>query len=111
MASFVATIRFTEQGIQAVHETTRRTAAFKGAAKKLGLKVTEAYWCLGSYDGLLAVRSARCRDSYVRHAVAERSRQCADANRPGIHGFSDGKDPQEIGESLKLSALVMASRQ
>jgi uncharacterized protein with GYD domain len=53
MASFVATIRFTEQGIQAVHETTKRAAAFKGAAKKLGVKVTEVYWCLGPYDGLL----------------------------------------------------------
>lgn len=53
MASFVATLRFTEQGLQGVRETTRRAAAFKAAAKKLGVKVTEILWCLGPYDGLL----------------------------------------------------------
>jgi uncharacterized protein with GYD domain len=53
MATFVATIRFTEQGIKSVHETTRRAAAFKAAAKKLGVKVLDIYWCLGPFDGLL----------------------------------------------------------
>ena len=33
MAMFVATIRFAEQGIQSVRETTKRAAAFKTAAK------------------------------------------------------------------------------
>jgi uncharacterized protein with GYD domain len=50
---FVATIRFTEQGIKSIRETTRRAASFKGAAKKLGIKVLDIYWCLGPFDGLL----------------------------------------------------------
>jgi uncharacterized protein with GYD domain len=53
MARFVATIRFTEQGIKSVRETTRRAASFKAAAKKLGVKVQDIYWCLGPFDGLL----------------------------------------------------------
>jgi uncharacterized protein with GYD domain len=53
MPMFAATIRFTEQGIQSVRETTRRAAAFKTAAKKLGTKVLDVYWCLGPFDGLL----------------------------------------------------------
>ena len=53
MARFVATIRFTEQGIQAIQDTIQRASAFKAAAKKLGVKVVDLYWSLGPFDGLL----------------------------------------------------------
>ena len=54
MATFISTIKFTEQGIKAIGETTKRAAALKAAAKKLGVKVTDIYWTLGAYDGLLS---------------------------------------------------------
>ena len=53
MATFISTIKFTEQGIQNIHESPKRAAAFKSAAKKLGVKVTDIYWTLGSFDGVL----------------------------------------------------------
>lgn len=53
MATFITTFKFTEQGIQNVHESPKRAAAFKSAAKKLGVKVTDIYWTLGSFDGVL----------------------------------------------------------
>ena len=53
MASFVATVRFTPQGLEKIRDTTRRAAAFKTASKKLGIKVIDMYWCLGPFDGLL----------------------------------------------------------
>ena len=53
MATYITTIRFTEQGVKAVRETTKRAAAFKAAARKLGVKVTGVYWTLGPFDGLL----------------------------------------------------------
>ena len=53
MATYLSTINFTEQGIKSIHETTRRAAALKVASKKLGIKVTNIYWTLGAYDGLL----------------------------------------------------------
>ena len=53
MATFVTTLKFTPQGITNSHETTKRAAAFKAAAKKLGVKVTEQLWTLGRFDGLL----------------------------------------------------------
>lgn len=52
MATFVSSIKFTPQGIKAVGETTKRAAAFKAAAKKMGVKVSEMLWTLGPYDGL-----------------------------------------------------------
>ena len=53
MATYVSTIKFTEQGIKAVGETTRRAAAMKTAAQKFGVEVKEIYWTLGVSDGLL----------------------------------------------------------
>lgn len=53
MATFISTIKFTDQGMRSVGETTRRVAAIKTAAKKLGVKISNVYWTVGSYDGVL----------------------------------------------------------
>jgi uncharacterized protein with GYD domain len=53
MATFVTTFKFTDRGIENVGETTKRAAAFKSAAKKMGVKVTGFYWTLGAFDGVL----------------------------------------------------------
>jgi uncharacterized protein with GYD domain len=53
MAAFITTIKFTQQGIKGVGETTKRAAALKAAGKKLGVKVTDIYWTLGDHDGVL----------------------------------------------------------
>jgi uncharacterized protein with GYD domain len=58
MAKFVATVSFTEQGVKSVRETTRRATAFKAAAKQMGVKVLDIYWCLGPFDGLLLFEAA-----------------------------------------------------
>ena len=53
MATFISTFRFTGQGLKAVGDTTKRAAAAKTAAKKLGIKVSDFYWTLGDYDGVM----------------------------------------------------------
>ena len=53
MATFIATIQFTEQGIKAVRDTCNRATAFKAAARKMGAKVSGVYWTLGAFDGLI----------------------------------------------------------
>ena len=53
MATFVATIKFTQQGISGIHETTQRAAALKSAAKKMRAKITNIFWTLGPFDGVL----------------------------------------------------------
>jgi uncharacterized protein with GYD domain len=53
MATFVTTLHFTDRGEEKIQETTKRAAAFKVAAKKLGVKVVGQYWTLGDFDGLL----------------------------------------------------------
>lgn len=53
MATYITTLKFTQQGIQDVGQTTKRAGAFKAAAKKMGVKVKELYWTLGDYDGAI----------------------------------------------------------
>ena len=58
MATFITTIKLTEQGIKAISETTTRAEAFKAVAKKLGVKVTEIYWTMGAFDGAIIFDAA-----------------------------------------------------
>jgi uncharacterized protein with GYD domain len=53
MATFITTFKFTQQGIKAIDETTKRAASLSGAAKKMGVKITDIYWTLGDRDGVL----------------------------------------------------------
>ena len=53
MATFITTIKFTQQGIKAIDDTTKRAAAVKAAGKRLGVKVTDIFWTLGDHDGVL----------------------------------------------------------
>lgn len=55
MATFITTIKFTQQGVKDIDHTTRRAAAFKAAAKRLGVKVQDMYWTLGDHDGLIVL--------------------------------------------------------
>jgi uncharacterized protein with GYD domain len=57
MATYITTIKFTQQGIKDIDHTIRRAAAFKAAAKKLGAKVKETYWTLGDHDGVLILEA------------------------------------------------------
>jgi uncharacterized protein with GYD domain len=58
MATFAATVKFTEKGLKAIGQTTRRAAAFKTAAQKMGVTVLKQYWSLGTYDGLMLLEAA-----------------------------------------------------
>src|SRR5712675_3397205 len=58
MATFISPVKFTEQGLRAISESTKRATAFKAAAKKMGVKVLNIYWTLGPFDGLLVFEAA-----------------------------------------------------
>ena len=53
MATFITTIKFTQQGLKDIDHTIKRSAAIKAAGKKMGCKVTNVYWTLGDHDGVL----------------------------------------------------------
>lgn len=58
MATFITTIKFTQQGIKDIEHTTQRAASVKAAAKKMGIKVKDIYWTLGEHDGFLIFEAA-----------------------------------------------------
>ncbi|MBI1978069.1 MAG: GYD domain-containing protein [Candidatus Omnitrophica bacterium] len=57
MAHYAVLASFTDQGIRAVKDTTKRAKAFREMAKGLGAQVKEIYWTLGSYDVVLTVEA------------------------------------------------------
>src|SRR5438552_1492502 len=58
MATYIVTIKFTEQGMQGIQDTTARAAAFKASAKKFGVRVVNVYWTLGAHDGVLILEAS-----------------------------------------------------
>jgi len=58
MATFITTIKYTPQGLQAIDETTKRAAGMKAFARKLGVKITDIYWTMGDADGVLIYEAA-----------------------------------------------------
>ena len=55
MATFISTLKFTDQGIKAVGETSKRSAAFKSMAEKMGVTIKDIYWTLGAYDSVVVM--------------------------------------------------------
>ncbi len=53
MPTFVTTIKFTERGAEKIRDTTQRAIAFKSKAEEMGAKVTDIFWTLGAFDGLI----------------------------------------------------------
>ena len=53
MATFISTIRFSDQGVKAVGETTKRAKQVSEAAQTMGISVRDIFWTLGDADGLL----------------------------------------------------------
>ena len=50
MATYIALLKFTDQGIRNVKETTKRAASASDAAAKMGVKFTDLFWTLGQHD-------------------------------------------------------------
>src|SRR5436190_19192160 len=50
MAMYISLIQFTEQGIRNVKDTVKRGDAAIGEAEKMGMKIIEEFWTIGTYD-------------------------------------------------------------
>jgi uncharacterized protein with GYD domain len=57
MATYISTVTFTQQGLRGIGETTKRAAALKSAAKKMGTKITDIFWTMGDHDGVLIIEA------------------------------------------------------
>jgi len=55
MAMYVSLIQFTEQGIRNIKKTIKRGDAAMAEAEKMGVKVVEEFWTMGTYDVVVVV--------------------------------------------------------
>lgn len=52
MASYIALVNFTDQGVRHIRQTTERAKALMNAAANLGVRIKEIYWTLGAFDAV-----------------------------------------------------------
>ncbi len=57
MATFVALLNFTDQGVRAVQASTRRAAANRALAEAVGVTVKDIYWTMGRYDVVMILEA------------------------------------------------------
>jgi uncharacterized protein with GYD domain len=57
MATYIALINFTDQGIRQIRQTTERAKTLVNAASNLGVKIKDIYWTMGAYDAVVTVEA------------------------------------------------------
>lgn len=57
MPQYVLLTNWTDQGIRAAKDTVKRVAAARQAFEKLGARIKDFYWTLGSYDCVVVVEA------------------------------------------------------
>jgi uncharacterized protein with GYD domain len=50
MATYISLVQFTDKGIQAAKDTTRRVADWAANVQAKGVNIKQMYWTLGQYD-------------------------------------------------------------
>jgi len=57
MATFIALIDYTEQGVRSIQESPQRATVFVEQAKQMGVTVKDLYWTYGGHDGVLILEA------------------------------------------------------
>ncbi|NUO85951.1 MAG: GYD domain-containing protein [Cupriavidus sp.] len=57
MTRYIVLASFTDQGIRAIKDTTRRAAAVREMGARFGVQMKDIYWTLGKYDIVLTVEA------------------------------------------------------
>jgi uncharacterized protein with GYD domain len=100
MANYVSLVQFTEQGIRAAKDTTKRAEAVKAQAAKMGVKVTDILWTLGAYDSVL-IAEAPDDETMAAYAVSV----ALSAPRKSIR-FSPRSSDKPARLSLDITAVI-----
>ena len=58
MATYIALVDFTTDGVSNIQYTTQRSQDFVDQVKELGVEVKDVYWTMGAHDGVLIFEAA-----------------------------------------------------
>ena len=50
MPTYISLVQFTDKGIQAAKDTTKRVADWAAKVQPMGVSIKQMYWTLGEYD-------------------------------------------------------------
>lgn len=103
MATYIALVNFTDQGIRHIRQTTERAKGLMNAAANLGIKIKDIYWTLGAFD---AVFTAEAPDDETMTAFAASMGSLGNIRTQTMRAFS----AQEMNQILaKLPTMDVAS--
>ena len=94
MAKYIALASFTDQGIRNVKETVKRADAVREAARKYGCEMSQIYWTLGAYDGVLII-SADTEEKAL-HCLAQLASE-GNVRTETMQAFNDKGFDQIVG--------------
>ena len=57
MATFIALLDYTDDGIRNIKDSPHRADQFNEMAERAGARVVAQYWTIGSHDGVLIVEA------------------------------------------------------
>src|SRR5438046_5028703 len=58
MATYIALVNFTDQGVRQIRQTTERAKGLVNAAANLGIKIKDIYWTMGAFDAVFFADAA-----------------------------------------------------
>ena len=58
MATYISLVQFTDKGMQAAKQTTRRIADWAAKVQSIGVSIKQMYWTLGQYDQVCVFEAA-----------------------------------------------------
>ena len=96
MATYIALMNFTGQGIRNVKDSAKRAEAFKEAAKKLGVTVKDIYWTLGQYD-IVATVEGPDDPSVTALGLSLGAWECPYPDTSRLWSSGDEADPRQDG--------------
>ena len=57
MATYIALVNFTDQGVRQIRQTTERAKALINAAANLDVKIKDIYWTMGGFDAVVTAEA------------------------------------------------------
>lgn len=95
MGTYVSLLKWTDQGIRAVKDTTKRAANLREMVKKAGGSVKDIYWTLGRYDVAVTFETP---DEHTAHAILLGIGSLGNVRTETLRAFSEDEIKKILGK-------------
>jgi uncharacterized protein with GYD domain len=104
MATYIALVSFTDQGVRHIRQTTERAKALINAGSNLGVKIKDIYWTMGAFD---AVFIAEAPDDETVTAFAVSMGSLGNIRTQTVRAFS-AEEMNRVLEKVPAGSFVAA---